>query len=126
MRVVALAIVLALLLPTFGNMVILIGFVINQNIIARELCENKAKPGSKCNGKCQLKKKLNEAANQERKWPANLILKEKAEFFTTEKRVDCALLFAHYRLQDFGFHIYRCSKGFYPSFFHPPPIRKAV
>ena len=121
MRVIALQLVLAMLLPSFGNVVILIGFVINQNYIARELCENKAKPASKCNGKCHLKKKLNEAANQERKLPVNFILKEKADFFNFGKQAFCATVFPQLRLNVYGFVVYTCLNGFFWSFFHPPP-----
>jgi hypothetical protein len=121
MRQIAFIIVLALMLPSVGNLVILIGFLINQNYIARELCENKAKPGSKCNGKCHLKKKLNEANNQERKLPASLIFKEKTEFFKYEKHLACTVLFPIPSLRAYGFDVYNCARGFIRSFFHPPP-----
>jgi len=38
-------------------------FYLNRNYIAKNLCENRNKPGMKCCGKCYLKKKL---ANQEK------------------------------------------------------------
>ena len=43
------------------------GYELNKNYIATTLCENKAKPQLKCNGKCYLKKKLKQAEKSEQK-----------------------------------------------------------
>ncbi|TDL99560.1 MAG: hypothetical protein C4K58_06610 [Flavobacteriaceae bacterium] len=42
-------------------------FKINQDYIAKNLCENRAKPKLNCKGKCQLKKQLKQAEKQEQK-----------------------------------------------------------
>jgi hypothetical protein len=39
--------------------------VINYDYIVKELCENKAKPELKCNGKCHLMKEMAKAAEEE-------------------------------------------------------------
>jgi hypothetical protein len=39
---------------------------VNYDYIAKVLCENKAKPELKCNGKCQLMKELAKAADEEK------------------------------------------------------------
>ena len=49
---------LATLLQAFSKVVIYIDFKINENYIAANLCENKARPQLHCNGKCQLSKQL--------------------------------------------------------------------
>ncbi|RWX03907.1 hypothetical protein EPI11_02640 [Flavobacterium cerinum] len=41
-------------------------YVINYEYIAKELCENKAKPQMHCNGKCHLMKELAKAAENEK------------------------------------------------------------
>ncbi len=43
-----------------------IDYVVNYDYIAKVLCENKAKPELKCNGKCQLMKELAKAAEEEK------------------------------------------------------------
>jgi len=44
-------------------------FKANQAYIARELCENKAKPELECEGQCCLKKQLQKTEEQESKAP---------------------------------------------------------
>lgn len=39
-------------------------YIINYDYISKVLCENKAKPELKCNGKCQLMKELAKASEQ--------------------------------------------------------------
>ncbi len=41
-------------------------YIINYNYISEVLCENKAKPELKCNGKCHLMKNLAKAAEEEK------------------------------------------------------------
>mgnify|MGYP001266462410 CR=1 FL=1 len=41
-------------------------YIINYEYIAKELCENKAKPELHCNGKCHLAKELAKAAEDEK------------------------------------------------------------
>jgi hypothetical protein len=44
---------------------IYVSFKINQDYIAKNLCENRAKPKMQCNGKCQLMKKLKQADKED-------------------------------------------------------------
>lgn len=41
-------------------------YAVNYDYIAKELCENKAKPQMHCNGKCHLMKELAKAAENEK------------------------------------------------------------
>ncbi len=43
-----------------------VDYVVNYDYITKVLCENKAKPELKCNGKCQLMKELAKAAEEEK------------------------------------------------------------
>ncbi len=56
--IVALALFLKPILPVLD-------YVINYDYIVKELCENKAKPELKCNGKCHLMKEMAKAAEEE-------------------------------------------------------------
>ncbi|PSL45626.1 hypothetical protein CLV51_104332 [Chitinophaga niastensis] len=43
-----------------GRYFVMLDFYLNQQYIAANLCENRNKPEMHCNGKCHLKKQLNE------------------------------------------------------------------
>lgn len=58
---------LAFLLNAGGKLFIYFNFLINQDYIAQNLCENKEKPELKCNGKCQLVKELSKEEKKEKK-----------------------------------------------------------
>ena len=57
--------ILTIFLQTFSTYIIEADFFLNQSFIAKTLCVNKAKPETGCNGKCYLKKKLNEEQEQQ-------------------------------------------------------------
>ena len=46
------------LLVSFQQALIIVHFKLNQNIIEKEFCVNKAKPKMQCHGQCHLKKEL--------------------------------------------------------------------
>lgn len=56
--------ILLLSLQTFSKWLILLEYRVNQDYIARVLCENKTKPELKCKGKCQLMKQLDATEKQ--------------------------------------------------------------
>ncbi|MCL9807349.1 hypothetical protein NAT51_17610 [Flavobacterium amniphilum] len=43
-----------------------VDYVVNYEYISKVLCENKAKPEMKCNGKCHLMKELAKASEEEK------------------------------------------------------------
>ncbi len=55
-------VLLALLNPLALKVGVVMYWKYNQRIIAQTLCENKSKPQLKCNGKCQLKKRLQQVS----------------------------------------------------------------
>ena len=57
--------ILTIFLQTFSTYIIEADFFLNQSFIAKTLCINKAKPETECNGKCYLRKKLNEEQQQQ-------------------------------------------------------------
>jgi len=52
-----------------GRYFVMLDFYINQDYIAKNLCVNRDKPMMHCNGKCHLKKKLNEEDKKEHESP---------------------------------------------------------
>ena len=58
---------LAFVLNAGGKIFIYLDFLINQEYIAKNLCENKDKPVLKCNGKCHLAKELAKEEKKEKK-----------------------------------------------------------
>lgn len=61
-RVIIILTLVIFLKPIFP----VIDYIVNYDYIAKELCENKAKPELKCNGKCQLMKELAKASEDEK------------------------------------------------------------
>jgi hypothetical protein len=50
--------ILLLLTQSFSKWLMVAGYTINKDFIAKNLCENRDKPKLLCNGKCQLAKKM--------------------------------------------------------------------
>jgi len=59
------SVLLGLLFQNFSQVVIMVKYKIDQAYIARVLCENRDKPDIHCNGKCYLRKKLNQDEQQQ-------------------------------------------------------------
>ena len=56
-----------LLAQIFSKWILVADYTINKKIIAEKLCENRDKPKLKCDGKCQLAKKLASEEDQNNK-----------------------------------------------------------
>ena len=75
-KVFAILLSLSFLLQCSGYLLIYIDFIANQDYIAKNLCENRNRPEMKCNGKCQLCKRLKvEDKKQNKGLPALKTLK---------------------------------------------------
>ena len=77
-KILVILLTLLVFLQPLSKVWIFVSFKINQDYIAKNLCENRAKPILKCNGKCQLMKKLKQADKEEEKQTPQTI-KEKVE-----------------------------------------------
>lgn len=53
------------MLQSAENFMIVVQYEINKDYIAKNLCENKAKPMMHCNGKCHLRKQLQQQEKKE-------------------------------------------------------------
>ena len=59
MKVIAIPILILLILSqTFSKWLLIAQYNFNKEYIAKNFCENKSRPAIKCNGKCQLMKKM--------------------------------------------------------------------
>jgi hypothetical protein len=70
-RLVAFALLLAMISSNLSTLFVYAEFKVNQKYIAAALCENKDKPQLNCQGKCYLMKKLKEAEDKEKKQENN-------------------------------------------------------
>jgi len=59
-------VIIVVLLMSLKPILPVVDYIINYDYITKVLCENKAKPEMKCNGKCQLMKNLAKAADEEK------------------------------------------------------------
>ncbi|MDB5086273.1 MAG: hypothetical protein JWR09_267 [Mucilaginibacter sp.] len=59
--------IFSLLAVNFSRFFIFVGFELNKNYIAANLCDNRDKPWLHCNGKCYFAKKIKQAQENERK-----------------------------------------------------------
>lgn len=76
-RLLTIVLLTAVVALQLGNRwIIYASFKANQAYIAKELCENKAKPQMHCNGRCHLKKQLAKEQEQERKAPRPVVPEE--------------------------------------------------
>ncbi len=75
-KILAITILLAVLLQTFSQLVVLADYYANKDYIAKNLCENRNKPYLHCEGKCCLKKKLDRDSKQQSPAPFRQKLQE--------------------------------------------------
>lgn len=86
-KILVILLTLLVFIQPLSKVWILVSFKINQDYIAKNLCENRAKPILKCNGKCQLMKKLKQADKDEEKQTPQTI-KEKLELLYCHNQVN--------------------------------------
>jgi hypothetical protein len=117
--IVILAIFLKPILPV-------IDYVINYDYISKVLCENKAKPELKCNGKCHLMKELAKASEDEKPINSDKKYNSKQEiellYCNEVSEINFRQIYFHNKTSvgdnyaNLYFHTVSCSV------FHPPTI----
>ena len=65
-RWICFVLLVAIVFTQSSKLVVYLNFKINQEYIAKELCENREIPKMNCNGKCYLAKKLLEQEQEEK------------------------------------------------------------
>jgi hypothetical protein len=86
-RIIALALLLAMLSPILAKLFVYAEFKSNQEYIAATLCENRDRPELNCEGKCYLMKKLKAAEDKEKKQENQAQKKASVDLFFVEKTV---------------------------------------
>ena len=119
-RIIAAFLFLTWLCQVGDRYVVMLEFYLNQSYIAKNLCENRARPQLNCNGNCVLSKKLAEEQKKQQEVPAKKT--ESKEIIYLSGKTDNTLSNA-YSLLDNTF-IFPISIG-YPidqsaAIFHPP------
>ncbi|HKO82058.1 MAG TPA: hypothetical protein VJU78_16740 [Chitinophagaceae bacterium] len=95
MKFVAVPILILLIMTqVFSKWFVVLSFKLNQDYIAKNICENRYRPKFNCNGNCVLMKKLKQEEKKEQNTPATLkleitsiILSSKSFFATAEAPV---------------------------------------
>lgn len=70
------------LFQSASKLIILADYEINKEYISKNLCENKEKPKSTCNGKCHLAKELKKQDKKENSVPVSQKEKFEVQYFS--------------------------------------------
>jgi hypothetical protein len=117
---ISILLVLSFLTQNISKLVIVINFRINQEYIAKNLCEKKDEPESCCHGKCELKKQLAEEDKKEN-LPATTFKDkfEKQNYYSPALNVFAAGQFLS--KPNFNY-ISSAGSSELNEIFHPPPF----
>ena len=100
-------------------------YILNYDYIAKVLCENKAKPELKCNGKCHLMKQLAKASETEKSEQkdkkSNVKVEWEIPFVLPEiESINLQIKPTYFILTPFYTNQYSYTLN--TSFFHPPTV----
>ncbi len=113
---------MSILLSSFSNSIVCLRFKVNQNNIAKNICELRTQKNNSCNGNCVLRAELKKLTEIERKHDS--LLKEKSEIVYTNSVIDYD--FSHYihTTKPKTTICYLSAKPKYEVFavFHPPIV----
>lgn len=104
----------------------MVDYWVNYEYIAKELCENKAKPEMHCDGKCHLKKELAKASEDEKPLSSEKksTLKQESEvlFFENETTLISKpiLLLTFLKVKNKYQNLYAYLSTY--TVFHPPSV----
>lgn len=124
MKFIAVPILMLLIMSqTFSNWFMIMSFKLNQEYIAKNLCENRYRPQLNCKGNCVLMKKLRQQEKEEQNSPAALkldistVVISSRSFFATIDKPAIVVSRAYILLYNIGKPVNRPS-----SVFHPPSV----
>lgn len=121
-KILIILLTLFIFLQPFCKAWVFISFKINQDFIAKNLCENRTKPSLHCDGKCHLMKKLKQVDKEEKKQTSKTI-KEKLEdlyfYNQTNFNVSQKLDF-EVKKQSFFAYKFQYYYSFQSTLFRPP------
>ena len=95
-------------------------YLLNKEYISKVLCINKDKPSLNCEGRCQLKKKLNQQNEQENKLPSSV--KEIVETVLFSTPIESLSLTSFFKSLDIvtPTYAFSCINAYQEAIFQPP------
>lgn len=120
-RLIAFTLVLLIVAQAFSKWMVVFSYNLNKTFITQNFCENKNKPLLKCEGKCQLAKKL-ASDEKENGTPASLTKNVFSEVLFLEQLPD---LFAFQESEKTALILTAINPGvapYFPAIFHPPLV----
>lgn len=116
-KLIALLLSICIMLQLTGSSVLLLSYELNKEQITKTLCVNRNKPRMHCNGKCHLKKQLQEQEKKENV-PFNNLKSKSEEWVPAE----CSFSFipAEVKGAQMPVYIFRNYSAPLFSVFHPP------
>lgn len=115
--------ILLIMTQIFSNWFVALSFKLNQDYIAKNICENRYRPKLNCKGNCVLMKKLKEEEKKEQDAPANLkleitsIVLSSRSFFATAETPVFVLTASSRSAKNSGKPVDRTA-----DIFHPPAV----
>ena len=97
-----------------------ISFKINQDYIAKTLCEKKEEKENTCDGHCHLKKELKKVSETENDSNLPNTYKEKMELVCIQPEVTFSLIKSNTSRTSFSFYIENEIPTISHAIFHPP------
>jgi hypothetical protein len=107
-------------IQTFSKWIAILEYEINKDYIALNLCVNKAKPSSRCKGKCFLQKKLTADEDQQQSTGKSVHHEDVQVEFFLHKLIQIDFQLPALITQHNFFYLNGKSQEFTPSFFQPP------
>lgn len=121
-RITVILLLVALISSNFSRFYVYAGFELNRSYIAENLCINKARPWMHCNGKCYFMKKIQQAAENEKKQESkdNLNRLEVSFFHEPFKLTFTQPVILNTPNTTIPFYGYQYSSHYIESIFRPP------
>ena len=114
--------ILVVALQTFSKWLVILEYKINENYIAKNLCENRKNAVSCCRGKCYLAKQLTKDENQQQS-PFKGGQREKAEVFWFFQNISQVAIYCELIPQsNYSLYILGKLQSFPRSCFRPPSV----
>jgi hypothetical protein len=120
-QAIVILLILLVFLQSSGKMLIYLSFKINQDYIAKNLCENRANPKMHCNGNCQLIKKLKQAdKEQQKQLPPSIKENREVLYCHNLPNLSSGNIYFVIKKQSFLKYKFNYSFSFQNDIFHPP------
>ena len=119
-KLVAIFALAGILLQTFSQVVIVAQYYANKDYIAKNLCENRAKPMMHCDGKCCLKKKLAKESKDQLPNSRNQRSEQAVNLFFADTRFEINHVAFITAPQKYFSYNDLHTVSFHHSVFHPP------